>query len=97
MDEKIKEEKIFFDALSSMFEAINKLCTFYKFDQAIEIMNLYLKNNNVSILPAQDGIRDYIVFKNIRNILYPVIIDNADDLYGYFNLMINGKLKNNLK
>ena len=97
MKEEVSKEKVYFDAYVSLFDAIRKLCVFYRFDQAVEIMNMYLKDGDVKVLTRENGIRDFVVASNLREILYPVITEKYGDLYGFFNEQLVNKSKNSSK
>ena len=85
------EEKEYLIALSDLFKAIRSLCKYYRLDQAIEIMELYMKSNNATYLTMGDNIRGFVTQSNIRNLIYPVIVQDYDGLHDFFNQMINRK------
>ena len=93
MKEEVSKEKVYFDAYAALFDAIRKLCVFYRFDQAVEIMDIYFKDGDVKVLTRESGIRDFVVASNLREVLYPVITEKSGDLYGFFNeqLMVKDK------
>ena len=93
MKEEVSKEKVYFDAYAALFDAIRKLCVFYRFDQAVEIMDIYFKDGDVKVITRESGIRDFVVASNLREVLYPVITEKSGDLYGFFNeqLMVKDK------
>lgn len=81
MNYKEKENSTLKGAMN-MFVAINKLCSLYTFEQAVDIMDIYFKTDDSKYIPSELGIRDYVVNNGIRDAINP-LTEGKDHLMDY--------------
>ena len=91
------DERVELKALMNLFIAISKLSKYYSFDQAIDVLDIYFKTNNEKVLTENDDIRYFVVSNNIRDFVYPLIVNEYDGLYEFLNQFTVKKGKANSK
>lgn len=88
-----EEEKEGIRALVDLFgtiKGINKSCSL---DQAVDIMDMYLRTGDEKFLTKEDNIRDNVVKSNIRETFYPIYEEGYEHLSDYIEDMIPKKSK----
>ena len=88
-----EEEKEEIRALVDLFDTIkgiNKSCSL---DQAVDIMDMYLRTGDEKYLTKEDNIRDNVVKSNIRETFYPIYEEGYEHLSDYIEDMIPKKSK----
>ena len=81
MDYEEKENSTLKGAMN-MFVALSKLSKIYSFDQAVDVMDIYLKTNDPKYLTPEYGIRDFVVDNGIRDAINP-LTEGKDHLMDY--------------
>lgn len=82
----IKEEKKYrLESLLNFFEAINRLKKCYTTEQAIDVLDIYLKTNDPKYLTTYYDIREFVSNSTIRKDFYGVVYEDYNHLADYLN------------
>lgn len=81
----LEDEREELQAMMNMFVAIKKLKTIYSMDQAIDIMDEYLKTGNEKVLMNLDDTREFVKNSNFRDTFLPIYDEGYDHLHDYIN------------
>ena len=81
----IDEERPNIKAMMNLFVTINKLTKNNTMDQAIDILDMYLKTGNSKYITIYDGIREYVENSNILETFQPIYDAGYNHLQDYLN------------
>ena len=87
----IEEERPKIRATMDMFVAMKQLTDFYSVDQAMEIMDRYLKTGDEGCIMTYDGVRDFVAKSKIRDTFQPIYDEGYNHLADYINDIIPAK------
>lgn len=89
----INEERPNVKAMMDLFVAINELCKYYTLDQAIDVLDIYLKTGNSKNISAFGEVREYVENSNILETFQPIYDEGYNHLHDYLDGIIPKKEK----
>ena len=71
------------ESMINLFVTLKMLRNYYSMDQALEILDVYLKSGNIKVITTQDDIRDFVAKSNILESFQPIYEEGYKHLSDY--------------